>query len=145
MSPKGADSCSSLHHTITIIQCMCCRKIDQCFKSHACPVVVSYNKVFVSIKKLFDMFNGKIRSPIAFLIGVSLMPWMHRCQVTTLVLSPTGSFELGHMSRFMRKPAFCICENKDADQLISAFVFAAWIVQSLYFLNPKFQASSHLL
>ena len=30
-------------------------------------------------------------------------------------------------------------------QLISAFVFATWIVQSLYFLNPKFQASSHLL
>ena len=52
----------------------------------------------------------------------------------------------------MRKPAFCICENKDADQLrgnrelISAFVFATRIVQqSLYFLNPKFQVSSHLL
>ena len=50
----------------------------------------------------------------------------------------------------MRKPTICICENKDADQLrgtaklISAFVFATWIVQSLYFLNPKFQASSHL-
>ena len=29
--------------------------------------------------------------------------------------------------------------------LISAFVFATWIVQSLYFLNPKFHASSHLL
>ena len=50
----------------------------------------------------------------------------------------------------MRKPAFCICENKDADQLrtaklISVFVFATWIVQPLYFLNPKFQASSHLI
>ena len=51
----------------------------------------------------------------------------------------------------MRKPAFCICENKDADklcnnaQLISAFVFTIRIVQSLYYLNPKFQASSHLL
>ena len=30
-------------------------------------------------------------------------------------------------------------------QLISAFVFAIWIVQSLYYLNPKFQASCHLL
>ena len=30
-------------------------------------------------------------------------------------------------------------------KLISAFVFALYIVQSLYFLNPKFQASSHLL
>ena len=44
----------------------------------------------------------------------------------------------------MRKPAFCICENKGADQL-RAFVFATQIVQSLYYLNPKFQASSHLL
>ena len=60
----------------------------------------------------------------------------------------------------MRKPAFCICGNKDADQLhgnreaisfavtaklISAFVFATRTVLSLYFLNPKFQASSYLL
>ena len=30
-------------------------------------------------------------------------------------------------------------------QLICAFVFATWIVPFLYFLNPKFQASSHLL
>ena len=72
----------------------------------------------------------------------------------------------------MRKPHLCICENKDADQLqksprlgtvenscyarysllwpvtaqlISAFVFAIRIVQSLYCLNPKFQASNHLL
>ena len=30
-------------------------------------------------------------------------------------------------------------------QLISAFVFATGIVLSLYYLNPKFQASSHLL
>ena len=49
----------------------------------------------------------------------------------------------------MRKAGFCICENKDTDRvtakLISAFVLATRIVQSLYFLNPKFQASSHLL
>ena len=30
-------------------------------------------------------------------------------------------------------------------QLISPFVFAIQMVQSLYYLNPKFQASSHLL
>ena len=30
-------------------------------------------------------------------------------------------------------------------QLISAFVFATWIVQSLYFLKTKFQASNHLV
>ena len=30
-------------------------------------------------------------------------------------------------------------------KLISVFVFATWIVQFLYFLNPKFPASSHIL
>ena len=51
----------------------------------------------------------------------------------------------------MRKSFFCICENKDADQLrgtaklISAFVFAIRIVQFLFYLNLKFQASSHLV
>ena len=51
----------------------------------------------------------------------------------------------------MRKPTFRTGEGKGADQLHSnyeadqAFVFAAWIVQFLYFLNPKFLASSHLL
>ena len=72
------------------------------------------------------------------------------------------------MSPVMRKPAFCIYENKEADQLrkqrsrsasktkkqisfevtaklISAFVLAIRIVQSLFYLNTKFQASSHLL
>ena len=51
----------------------------------------------------------------------------------------------------MRKPAFRICENKDAYQLlesvklISALVFATWIVQYLFFfLNPKFPVSSHV-
>ena len=28
--------------------------------------------------------------------------------------------------------------------MISTFVFTTWMIQSLYFLNPKFQASSHL-
>ena len=50
----------------------------------------------------------------------------------------------------MRKPAFCICVKKDANQLrvttklIRVFVFATQIVQFIYFLNRKFQASSHL-
>ena len=53
-----------------------------------------------------------------------------------------------HVNSVMRNPAFCLWENKDVDQLtaqlISAFVFATWIVQFLFFLNPKFQASSLL-
>ena len=51
----------------------------------------------------------------------------------------------------MRKPAFCICENKDADQLRGdreadqRLLFATRIEQSLYFLHLKFQSSSHFL
>ena len=56
-----------------------------------------------------------------------------------------------YLSLCMRKPTICIGENKDADQLRGnreadhAFVFATRIVQFLFFLNPKFQASSLLL
>ena len=56
-----------------------------------------------------------------------------------------------HISLVMRKPAFCICQRKTqisfvvTTKLISAFVFATWIVQSLFFLNPKFHASSCIL
>ena len=42
------------------------------------------------------------------------------------------------------KTAFCISENKDTE-LIGAVGFATRIVQSLNFLNPKFQAFSRLL
>ena len=51
----------------------------------------------------------------------------------------------------MGKPTICIGENKGADQLrgnaklISAFVFATRIVQFLFYVNPKFQASRSFL
>ena len=46
----------------------------------------------------------------------------------------------------MRKLDFCTGKNKSKDQqLISDFVFATWYVLFLFFLNPKFQVSSHLL
>ena len=61
------------------------------------------------------------------------------------------SFESHQMSLDMRKPLFFACAKTKTQinfavtaKLISAFVFAIRIVQSLY-LNPKFQASSHLL
>ena len=44
----------------------------------------------------------------------------------------------------MRKTTICIGENKAAE-LISAFVFATWIVQSLFYLNTKFPASNNVL
>ena len=59
------------------------------------------------------------------------------------------------MSLVLRKPTIRICENKGAEQLhsycevtaklIFASVFATRTVQFLYYLNPKFLASSHLL
>ena len=52
------------------------------------------------------------------------------------------------MSRVVRQPTLCICVNKGAGQLRSnfeAFVFATQIVQFLFFLNPKFPVSSHVL
>ena len=59
--------------------------------------------------------------------------------------------EMFDLSHVMRKPTFCICLNKGADQLrttaklISTFVFATSIVQFLFYLYPKFQASSLLI
>ena len=56
-----------------------------------------------------------------------------------------------YMSLVVRKQFFAYAKTKTqisfavTAKLISPFVFATWIVQSLYFLNPKFQASSHLL
>ena len=67
------------------------------------------------------------------------------------LISASVVYCLDKMSLVMRKTAFCICETKTqiscavTVQLISTFVFATRIVQSLYYLNPKFQASSHLV
>ena len=60
---------------------------------------------------------------------------------------------LQYISRVIRKSAFRICENKGSDQLQDnctadqghCFLLHIVIVQSLFFLNPKFQAFSHLL
>ena len=36
-------------------------------------------------------------------------------------------------------------KQRRTDQLCGNFVFSTWIEQSLLYINPKFQASSHLL
>ena len=85
------------------------------------------------------------------------MKWWLRPNTTqklltrTLKHKPNQVFGTHEMSRPMGKPTICIGENKGADQfavtakLISAFVFATRTVQFLFYLNPKFQASSLLL
>ena len=51
----------------------------------------------------------------------------------------------------MRRPVICICENKGADQLHGnraadqGLCLPTLIVQSFYFLYPKYKASNHLL
>ena len=63
---------------------------------------------------------------------------------TEMVMGRNDPEPLYNMSCDVRKQTLCICENKDAKP-ISVFVFAKWIVQSIYFLNLKFQWSSSLL
>ena len=56
---------------------------------------------------------------------------------TDLSIRTPGSYSCQiHMSLVTRKPAFCILKTKITAKLISTFVFATRIVQSLYFLNP---------
>ena len=54
------------------------------------------------------------------------------------------SYTCKYWSRLMRKPTICICETPKAQirfavtaKMISAFVLAIWIVQTLFFINPK--------
>ena len=82
--------------------------------------------------------------------------WLIACENTpgsAYPMEPIWSFHIYKMSFVMRKPFFCIFENKNATQisfavtakLISAFVFATRLEQSLNYLYTKFQASSYLL
>ena len=56
-----------------------------------------------------------------------------------------------YMSIVVRKQAFCMCKIKDPDQFCGSWqadqhlYFRSRILKSLYFLNPKFQASTSLL
>ena len=54
------------------------------------------------------------------------------------------------MSRVVRKPAFCICENKDADQLrgnreADQRLCFRYIDSTIYFLNRTFSKKDHFL
>ena len=55
---------------------------------------------------------------------------------------PHGKTNNLHRRKQRRRSA---SQLRSTAKLISAFVFATRIVQFLYFLNPKFQVSSHLL
>ena len=63
--------------------------------------------------------------------------------------TPDFPILLQYMSRVVRKPAFCICENKDVDQLrgnreVDQHLCFRYTDSTIPLL-PKFQASNHLL
>ena len=125
--------------------------------------IIMYINVFILC--LLDIINKFIPNKINKLCySVSLVFIPDTKQSVIQMTAPFGihlpvsSKGFDKVSRIVRKPDFCLCENKAADQLrgsqisfavtaklISAFVFATRIVQFLFFLNPKFQASSLLL
>ena len=99
------------------------------------------------IKKLYSLAHTLLLNVFSALKGTHFY-------ILLVVVSQLNAVPLrfyADMSHIVRKPAFCICENKDADQLRDnreadqRFVFAIRIVQSLFYLNPKFQASCHLV
>ena len=61
----------------------------------------------------------------------------------SLILYEPSHGKTNNLQRQKQRPAqisFAVTAK-----LISAFVFSTWIAQFLYFLNPKFPASNHLL
>ena len=112
------------------------------------PAFCTCNKTADQGLKLFSLhrffLNQKIQTASHYLrlySPVCVKPAWKTQRVTYYFLKP-------YMSLVMRIPAFCICEKqrrRSAAQLISTFDFTIRIVQSLYYLNPKFQSLSHLL
>ena len=78
--------------------------------------------------------------PIRILIRTTVVPI--RILIRMMVVPINIDY---YMSLVMRKPAFCKCENKDADQLCGnrtadqRLCFCYIDTQSLCFLNPKFK------
>ena len=75
----------------------------------------------------------------------------HTCIPKIRQIDPRkASFEYIYTSRVVRIQTFCICGNKDADTLRGnreadqRLFFATKIVHYLFFLNTRFQATSHL-
>ena len=92
-----------------------------------------------------------IQSDYFTLLLVPIKDWKHSFFPIIVVKILKLNDSVHYMSRVMRKPDFSLCEKKKVEissavtaQLISTFVFAKQIVQVLFYLNLKFQASSPL-
>ena len=130
---------------------------DPSINSYLSKVTFPYLPLFPRVIDIYAWANCSPRSECSLIRSVFFGIQLHvleaflyseaNFRVITAILWVSENLGLLHLSLVMRKPFFYICKNRDADtaQLISAFVFATQIVQSLYFLNPKLQAPSHLL
>ena len=122
-----------------------------------------YNNMFIYSEETKKLLTIIIPSVCGVALLGSLLAlfgyyWQRRAKAkentAKLTARMTGNLEeevCNHISHVMRKLDFRVCENKGqisrevTAQLISAFIFATKIVQFLFYLNPKFQASSLLL
>ena len=92
----------------------------------------------------FTAWSKLVTCEFEWEVCYKVIKWDKKFQITKLT-------EYLYLSHVVRKPALCICEytaliNFAATaKLISAFVFAIRIVQFLFNLNTKFQASSPFL
>ena len=88
--------------------------------------------------------------------GDSLKPWFEELCKNSYQLTPTKKIATQTHNKTIYEPrvkktAFEYAKTKTqisfavTAKLMSVFVFATRIVQSLFYLNPKFQASSHIL
>ena len=103
------------------------------------------------------MINGVLGSRNTSAYATGNIPWrlpiLPSYQFSSTCRSNVTSspYKISYMSRVMRKPAFSIYKNKGADQLRvyhaadQRLCFCFIDVQSLFYLNPNFQASSNLL
>ena len=120
-----------------------------------CAFVLAYAKSRFSHEaaqiKLYEASSKAVLSGSVLLSVKFLKPLFHVIIIAGLLERVSLHSQNNHLSRVVRKLVFCICENKDADQLRGyreadqRLCFRYLIVQPLYFIYTKFQASSHVL
>ena len=126
---SGSGRCNQIFVFITIFS-----KENHVFYNYFCkrkPYQFSTNSIKIDRRTIISF--------LSFVWDVSILKSSWKCKSWNSMAQ--------HLSCVMRKPMFCIWENKGTDQLRSncAFVFTTWIVQFLLFLNLKFPASIRLL
>ena len=109
-------------------------KIDKTYTQNNAPPTTL---IFFDCKKCFRLPIVRLQSQwnLIYCFYIYLKMYVYYCL---------------YLSRVMRQQTFCICENKDADQLRGnreadqRLCFRYLDSTIPLFLNPKFQASSHL-